>query len=150
MEKIIKCGKIDYNGIGRKVNEVELELDFDGQNFSCCGTIWNAKHTDCETAGQCLDTIFRFPEMKPYEAIYKLHAKHHLNDLHAGTEEQEAEIDRWKAAGNRYDYDKACEHLKSKGLYTVMLDGKPYSYGHAWLRREIPEEDKAEIRKWMA
>ena len=79
--------------------------------------------------------------------IYRFWKLYHLNGMHAGTEEQEAAIEAWKAQGNRYEYGKACEHLKSIGLYEVEYNGKPYRYGHGWLHREIPEADLARIQE---
>lgn len=43
-------------------------------------------------------------------------------------------------------YTVDCELLKRHGLYEVEVDGKPYKYGHAWLYREIPENDMNKIR----
>lgn len=160
IEKIIDCGKIDWYGKGRKVNKAELELRLsrrDGKwRFSCCGTVWNARHTDCVAAGQCLDEMFRFPELARYKEIQDLHARFHLNDMHTGSPKQEAAVKAWTArrekAGKRYDYTEACEMLKKKGLLvdeSYIHDGKPYEYGTAWLTEEIPEEDLARIRKWM-
>ena len=81
-----------------------------------------------------------------YTAIGK---KYHLNGMNAGTPEQEAAIEEWKQAGNRYDYTAACEYLKECGLYEVNFTGKtvgrvynnePYKYGHGWVIEELPPE----------
>lgn len=56
--------------------------------------------------------------------------KEHLNDMHAGTREQEAFVDEHL---EHYDYTKACEILKEHGMYEVEVNGAPYKYGHAWL-----------------
>ena len=79
--------------------------------------------------------------------IYKIWKRWHLNGLHAGTPEQEAAIEEWKASGNRYEYSAACEELKRRGLYTVNFtglsvgrryDNEPYTYGHGWIVQELP------------
>lgn len=157
MKRTIHCGKIDLFGRGRRTNEADLELELvesesGHTRFSCCGAVWNSGHTDCEIGGQCLDEMFRHEELAPYREVYDLWKRHHLNDMHAGTEAQEAEVEKWKAEGNRYDYAKACERLESAGLLRdpgYLVDGKPYLYGSAWLTREIPPEDEAKIRKWI-
>lgn len=151
MKRIIRCGKIDFNGTGRKVNAVELELKLDdtskGPRFSASGVIWNSRHTECEAAGQCLDTIFEFPEMKPYAEIHELWKRHHLNDMASGTERQEKILDDYAKAHPdwRFDYNEACEILKKKRALT----DNGYKYGSKWLYRAIPEEDLAKIRKWL-
>ena len=151
MNKIIHCGKVDFNKTGRKVNAVELELRLDGTSkgprFSASGAIWNSRRTNCETAGQCLDAIFEFPEMKPYAEIYELWKKYHLNDMHSGTERQEKILDDYvKEHPNwRFDYDEALEILKKKRALT----DNGYKYGSKWLYKAIPDEDLAKIRKWM-
>lgn len=67
--------------------------------------------------------------------------------MHAGTPEQEAAIEEWKAAGNKFDYTAACNMLKEKGLYEVNYTGlstgrryndELYRYGQAWLIQELP------------
>ncbi len=42
----------------------------------------------------------------------------------------------------RYDYTKACDHLKAKGLYV----DRGYTYGSAWLCEIMPDEIIAEIK----
>jgi hypothetical protein len=64
----------------------------------------------------------------------------HLNGLKAGTPAQEAFIRGWKAS-NRYDYGKACEALKTAGLY----EDNGYKYGTKWLKEEVP----GEVIEWL-
>ena len=48
---VLDLGKIDYSGIGRKTNKVEVEIGFrylHGNNesyFIVCGRVWNTKKT---------------------------------------------------------------------------------------------------------
>lgn len=90
---------------------------------------------------------------------YDLWSKYHLNNMHAGTPEQEKALEEWKAQGNIYDYEKAYDYLKSIGLYEVPIstidkDVNPqfidcekgtYKYGYGWLKERIPEEDVQRI-----
>jgi hypothetical protein len=160
MKKIIDCGKIDWNHTGRKVNKAELELKLEEKDghwcFSCCGSVWNNMHTDILAGGQCLDEMFKHPELVEYKEIHTLWSRHHLNDMVAGSPKQEEAVKAWakrrEKAGKRYDYTEACEMLKKKGLLvdeSYIRNGKPYEYGTAWLTRDIPDEDLTRIRKWM-
>lgn len=149
MRKTFNFGKIDWNHTGRRINPVEVEVELrdsrDGKPvFSAMATVYNQTKTDAWIAGQCLDKIHLDDDT--FKFIKKMWKKHHLNDTHAGTPEQEAAIAEWKAEGNAYDYNAVCDHLKNIGLYEVMHEGKPYKYGHGWLYREIPEDDLAAIR----
>lgn len=151
MIKKIDFGKIDYMGTGRKINPVTVEIELKetdkGYCFSARGTIWNHIKTDCYCGGQCLDTIAEYlGNNAEFMEIHRLWKLYHLNDMHAGTREQEAAINAWKEQGNRYDYTEVCEYLKSIGLYEVEHEGKPYKYGTAWLYWEIPTEDLEKIK----
>lgn len=176
MKKTFNFGKINYTNKSRRANLVEVEVELRRRGgettftidrktgektitgktpeyveLSICGTIWNARHTDCVCAGQCLDEIAKYrrqlsdPEL--FDTIYNLWEKYHLNGMHAGTPEQERAIEEWKAEGNRYEYSAVCEMLKRRGLYEVNYTGlsigrrynnEPYKYGHAWLIQELP------------
>lgn len=154
MRKKINFGKIDYNRTGRKINLVEVEIALEEKKqgmpvFTASAMVWNSEHTDCVMGGQCLDELLKYKELKnnkQYQKIVELWEKHHLNDMHAGTIEQEEAIDNWKKQGNKYDYNEVCEFLKSVGLYEVEYEGNPYKYGHGWIYRAIPQNDLEEIK----
>ena len=148
---IITFGKIDYNENGKETNlitiEIELRVENEKKVFSVCGNIWNGNKSDILCGGQCLDTILEYlPQNKKFKEIYRLWKLYHLNDMNAGTQEQEKAIEEWKNMGNKYEYTKVCEYLKSINLYEIEYNGKPYKYGHSWLYREIPQNDLAKIR----
>lgn len=94
MERIIELGKIDYLKIGKKINLVTLEIELrnDEKNrpvFSVCGNVWDNRKKDILIGGQCLDELFPyFKNNELFVKIYKLWKKHHLNNLHSGTEKQ--------------------------------------------------------------
>ena len=146
MKKIFEFGKIDYNGTGRRINRVSVEVElidtYKGPVFTASGDIWNSKNTDIIHGGQCLDTIAEHIKTPAFNEILSMWKQYHLNDLHAGTGEQEAYIDKLQAGGWRYDYNDACEKLRAAGLYEI--DG--YKYGHGWIYRAIPEDDLRKIR----
>lgn len=173
MKSIFKFGKVAYYGT-RKENAVEIEVELRQRGgeptftinrktgertptghttpiyteLSICGSIWNRIHTDIITGGQCLDTIAQYIKNNPvFDKLYEYWKRYHLNGMHAGTPEQEAAIEAWKANGNRYEYKAACEELKRLGLYTVnytglsvsrRYDNEPYTYGHGWIIQQIP------------
>lgn len=173
VKKRINFGKIDVYGIGRKINAVEVDIELRSRGgdetfimengekkytgnktpeyteFTASGSIWNGRKTDIVYGGQCLDIIARYIKSSRFKEIYELWKKYHLNGLHAGTPEQEAALKEWRDAGNKYDYDAACDYLKKIGLYEVnftgktvgrMYDNEPYKYGHAWIVNDLPDE----------
>ena len=98
----IDCGKIDWNGTGRKVNpatvtvEYRLEAKYIGGKiapyweFSACGDIWNARHTEMIAGGQVLDDLAKVCTLPKFREVYALWQKHHLNGMTAGSPAQEA------------------------------------------------------------
>lgn len=159
MKKTFSFGKIDYYGTGRKINLVEIEINLkdteSGPVFTASGKVWNFPHTDIVAGGQCLDDLAKFPKMKnnkTFKKILQMWEKHHLNDMHAGTQEQEKALKEATQKGvlksyGANNYEESCNYLKSIGLYEVMHQGKPYKYGHGWIYYPIPAEDLAIIKK---
>jgi len=58
----------------------------------------------------------------------------HLNDLKAGTERQQAFINKW-TKDHKYEYTAICEALKQAELY----EDNGYKYGYSWLVDPLPE-----------
>ena len=150
MRKIIDFGKIDFDGVGRKRNlvQIDIELRDNGKGvavLSICGDVWNDLKTDIVCGGQCLDTILPF--FKNNELFLKIHRwwkLYHLNDLHGGTPAQEKAIKEHFGEGYQIanSYRAVCEYLKSIDLY----EDNGYRYGSAWLTEEIPVDDLEEIK----
>lgn len=148
MKKVFNFGKIDFYGNGRKINAVSVEMCYEDGRLAICGDIWNAHHTDCVSCGQNLDTIREYVSDPTFLELYDLWKNWHLNDMHAGTEKQERIIKNWLDEGNAYNYDEACRVLVSCGMYvdeSYIHNGKPYRYGTAWLKREIPADVEERI-----
>lgn len=142
MSKTFNFGKIDARGTGRRINPVEvnarLERMDDGKyRFVASAMVYNQTKTDCVCAGQCLDFINERLNDSTFKQLYHLWKLYHLNDMHAGTPEQEIALERCQSK----DYDDRCNYLKLVGLYEVEYDGKPYKYGHGWLYQPIPDDD---------
>ncbi len=94
MKKIFDFGKIDYYGIGRKSNAVTVEIEYTEKNeqkaFTASGNIWNAKHTNILTGGQCLDEIAKYITDPTFCEILRLWRLYHLNDMRPECEHQRA------------------------------------------------------------
>lgn len=157
-EITIPLGKIDYVGRGRRnLAEIEVSLgetEYGKPVFTASGHIWECNRKDIVVGGQCLDTILEYQaRLKPpmrdlLNRVHRLWKKHHLNDTHAGTPEQEKALEAIGGA-SASRYSEQCDYLEKLGLLTVEWEGKPYTYGHGWIYRDIPAVDLAEIRELM-
>lgn len=106
-------------------------------------------HPTLKTHGQIQDHI---PLLKPYKfnkgwnigklnELIRIWNRWHLNDVRAGSPNQESALRNTKITGDFYP--QALAYLKTIGLQpdpNYLIDGKPYSYGSRWLKEEIPEE----------
>lgn len=151
LRKTFDCGKIDYYGRGRRINpvEVDIELSYTGEGkprFSASAIVYNQTKTHALTAGQCLDDIAQKINDETFNLIYGLWKRNHLNDMHAGTEEQEEAL---KSCAS-HAYRDQCEYLKRVGLYEVVVDGKPYKYGQGWLYRAMSDNDMRQINELLS
>lgn len=151
--KRFSFGKIAFVNSKRKDNAVEVAIgiykdEYGRYSFSAIGNIWNKPHTDIYCGGQCLDTIKRYIHRNPlFNTLYGLWKRNHLNNMTPGSPRQMMAISDWEKT-NRYDYQKACEYLKSINLYEdkeYMYNGKPYVYCSAWLYRPICDDDLKQI-----
>lgn len=113
---------------------VYIKIELENGRFSMSG--------DCgQSSGQCQDNIKPTKTQKPLIVIWN---EHHLNNLHAGTPEQEEALKKCKS----HDYKDQVSFLKSKRLYQVTLkDGTKYKYGTDWLTWELPKDLWSEIEK---
>jgi len=157
MKKIISLGKIDYNGTGRKVNEVTIEIEIKRNNtkdinlnpvlngysiFRMSANVYNSKHTDIIAWGQMCDKLPKlFPNNKDVKRLVEIWENWHLNDMNSGTKKQMDAVEKWEQNGNKYDYTKVCEYLKSIDLH---IDNG-YQYGTSWLLNPLPSEIETEV-----
>ena len=145
-KKIFDFGKIDYNGTGRKINKVTIEVKFDGEKFSACANVWNLKQTDIIAFGQMLDKLYKFfKHNQTFKDIYFIWKNYHLNDLTAGTFNQMAYLKTLKRPSNAEFYTWECEQLEKAGLLYDLYEGEPYKYGTRWLTNPIPENVKSKL-----
>lgn len=100
------------------------------------------------------------PKDGPQTKLYEIWDQYHLNGMKAGLPIQTKAILEWKKQGNKYDYKKVCDYLKSINLYEVKLkDNLPegffiktygnlaieskietYKYGHGWVHCNLPKD----------
>lgn len=148
---VIHCGKVDALGSGRKINEAEIEIEWDGERLSICGTIWNAMHTKVVACGQCSKELAKHQNIRiKFKELLDIWKRWHLNDMRAGSPRQEAALEEFK--NTHFSYDDACAYLKDIGLYKdteFIYKGKPYEYGQAWLVEQIPAEVVKRIEYWI-
>ena len=153
-ERRYDLGKVDYHGSGRRNCKAAITWKIDGDRFSMCAEIWNTRETDCETCGQCVDTVAAFfPHDKKAQRMVEIWRRWHLNDMKVGSAAQEAWLQANPVKGVYPDsyYWKASEALKAAGLNPdpgCVHNGKPYVYGSAWLHEALPDDVRAEIEAW--
>ena len=142
-------GKIAYTS-HKKINAVTVNISLTeteaGPVFAASASIWNSKETDIVCGGQIFEELFPYLKNNiTFKIIFCLWSLYHLNDMHAGTEEQENAL---KKAGKQFaSYSKQIDTLKDLGLDVVSLpDGTLYKYGEKWLYRSIPQEHLADIK----
>jgi hypothetical protein len=140
--KTIRIGKGKYGNVYCKITQEKDRL-------SIYGVVGPMKNGDCRgSCGQInmsfdIDSITEFVlgwNKEQIERFMKVWDRWHLNDMRAGTLEQEQAIREWKEKGNKYTYQTACEYLKSVGLYEVNDEGKTYKYGYEWKFEQVPSE----------
>lgn len=159
-KEVLNLGKIDYDGRGRKINKVTIEVNIRNKEkakdwetlqelhnvpeVAMSVGFWNSRGTDWITGGQMLDKLPRFfPGNNSIKRLVEIWNEYHLNDMKAGTKKQTEAIEAWEAQGNKYNYSSAVEHLKSIGLY----DDRGYKYGNGWLYKPVPESVIEEIKR---
>lgn len=152
MRKKIAIGKVDYENKGLDSNLVEIEYSLKDGRFSASGNIWMSSKRDILSGGQNLDEIAElFPSNELVQRIVSVWRKWHLNDMHAGSPKQEAFLESLNLPNNGNHYETAKAKLKDAGLDpddSYIHNGKPYSYGSAWLYVELPSDIISEIESW--
>jgi|DEB3_MinimDraft_2_1074329.scaffolds.fasta_scaffold26095_1 hypothetical protein len=122
---------------------LSVHIDWDGKNLSITGSEGR------DHGGQIIMDpwdLQEYAEGYSPELVAQLRdiwERWHLNDLQAGSPAQTAYLDAHPVTDRLNHYTKACEALKAAGLNpdpNYIHNGKPYAYGSAWLRVEVPED----------
>ena len=98
--------------------------------------------------GQCLDELAQYPSIKnnpKFKQVYEWWKKWHLNDMHAGTQRQEAALEQAGVTGWANNYTECCKYLESIDL----LVDNGYKFGTSWLKREIPSETLLQMKQFI-
>jgi hypothetical protein len=157
-KRVVTPGTHDYLWAHRTVTlfvEIEWRYDMNQKwELSICGTDGPKVNGDAYgSSGQCRDVLD--DELAPLdgwdrpmiERLREVWDRWHLNGMRAGSPNQE----EWKRA-NPYDRERhGHDHyawikgaLAQAGLDPdpnfALADGKPYSYGSAWLYEEVPTD----------
>lgn len=152
-------GKCDYHETGRANCEAVLTWELKGDRFSMCGEIWQPNKRDIETGGQCVDSVCSyFPDDAKAQRMLAIWREWHLNDMQAGSPAQTAHLEslgeyKYGRGGFSSHYDWALSELAKAGLQpdpNYLHNHKPYKYGSAWLKKELPADVVAEIESWSA
>ena len=95
MKRNFDFGYIDFENRGEAKNKVTVEMEYKEESgkkrFSVSAMVWNARHSDILTGGQCLDTIAPYIKSPLFSEILRLWKAYHLNDMHPECEHQHAE-----------------------------------------------------------
>lgn len=147
MNKIVRIGKYENTP-----HSLFCVIKINDGKLSISGVEGPKRNGDCHGAcGQVVMHPWEITEYAPRwdaESVAKFREvweRWHLNDMVAGSPAQ-MEFLRVNPVAFKYPenyYDKACESLTAAGLQpdaSYVRDGKPYSYGSAWLREELPED----------
>lgn len=147
-----ELGKCDYNTSGRKNCRAVIEWKLKDGRFSMTATIWQPNGRDILCGGQCVDTVVSFfPDDKKAQRMAEIWKRWHLNDMCAGSPAQSEYLRQHPIDDWLHWHEKACEALRHAGLNpdpNYLHEGKPYVYGRAWLKEDIPPDVIAEIESW--
>ena len=147
MKKIFKFNVVTHD-FGKCDMSVTMELkNVDTKPvLSITGNLYSHKFKDDVMGGQCLDHFVDWADQldpinrNTFNQLYTWWTTYHLNNMHAGTVEQElALMKKDPTLTYASNYDKAVEYLESIGMYEVPLGKKTYKYGSDWLYRPIPD-----------
>lgn len=130
--KEIQEKKMQVTFHDKENNLVHIKIELNKSRFSMSG--------DCGgSCGQCYDEIKPTPNQ---EKLIEIWHKYHLNDMKAGTPEQEGLIKDCKT------YDESVKLLKKLHKYTVTLkNGKKYEYGSLRLTEKLPKNLWGEVEE---
>lgn len=146
MQKITRVGH-GPNG------HVFVKIKFNDGKLSITGVEGPKRNGDCQ--GSCGQIDLHDGEFDAYgpgfsaetvERLRFLWRRWHLNDMQAGSPAQTAHLRALPSEPQTYE--KARDQLREHGLNpdpNYIHNGKPYSYGSAWLHEEVPED----VIEWL-
>lgn len=149
MENFTKVVRI---GLTARDGSLFCKIEWTSGRLSITGVEGPKRNGDClGSCGQVIMNEWAFTALAPgwnagrVARLREVWERWHLNDMVAGSPDQEAYL---RAHPVEYvypesHYTKASAALEAVGLNPdpdYLHNGKPYRYGHAWLREEVPAD----------
>lgn len=149
--------KVVNPGVTRDSGHLWAKITFIDGKLSITGV--EGPKSNGNARGSCGQIVMHDWDLKEYstgwdankvEAFRRFWDQWHLNDCTAGSPAQEAwlKANPIKAVYPVTHYDLALDGLTKAGLQpdaSYLHNGKPYSYGSAWLHVDVPED----VLRWL-
>lgn len=137
MFKEITIGQIENRPV-----TVEIRIKA-GDNLSIMGNVGRHSFGQIRDCLMDVDTLAEGWTVGKVAKLHQIWKEYHLNDMQAGSPAQRA----WIAQTGIVKYDDILAQMPADILHdaTELRNGKPYTYGTAWLRMDIP----ADVLDWL-
>lgn len=154
--KTIRIGKVmEYRGHNLCKTDVFCKITYTDGRLSISGVVGPQTSGNCRGSCGQINMGLKIQDFVEFADgwdgtklghFLKAWEEHHLNDLTAGSPAQEThlkalpKVDIYEAGFSSH-YDGACAELEKAGMQpdpTLIHQGKPYRYGSAWLRCDVP------------
>lgn len=141
--KVVRIGT--FNPYGSKAHSAYARISLTDGKLSIVGVLGPTQSGGAQSCGQCYDSFknvskfakgWNFNLLKDFVNKWKLW---HLNDMQAGSPRQMEWI---RENGKGMGFDEIIKKMPTNILNDeeYFHNGKPYIYGTAWLRKEVPDE----------
>jgi hypothetical protein len=143
-------------GTTKDVGDLWVKVQFNDGNLSLSGV--EGPKLNGDARGSCGQIVMHEWDFKSlYEGwdadkvkyLREVWDEWHLNNLTAGSPAQREWLANNPAGLPGFDYDARKDALSKAGLEpdaSYLHNGKPYSYGSAWLKREVPDD----VLMWLS
>ena len=121
---------------------LSVHIDWDGKNLSITGSEGRYHGGQIIMSPWNFQTYAEGYNAETVEKLRDIWHKWHLNDMQGGSPAQTAYLEAHPVPRANH-FTEASAALKAAGLNpdpNYLHNGKPYRYGTAWLRVEVPED----------
>ena len=175
--RTVRLGTIPHHRDGAPPVPVFAQIRWDGERLAISGV--EGPKSNGNAYGSCgqIEMSYRTAEeranLTPGDGwtaedvgrFFDVWRRWHLNDMCAGSPAQSEHLRTLEAEGRGFTgcpvshYDWARAELAAVGLHPdpgYLHDGKPYAYGSAWLREDVPADvlgwlyDRPQVRRMPA